>query len=158
MLIIALTLICSYIYPEETRDIWISVNYPRTIESNGKKLFDLIIKNNEDTAIYELELLVLNDAGLEIVLDKTKIYTIEPKETVIIKMEIINPQKYYFSKETSIIFKLSNNDYTIKNDYTFTIKPIENFWGFVIISITLILIISFVLIFIKISKGEENVR
>jgi uncharacterized membrane protein len=156
-LITVLSLFCVLLYAEETVNIRAGIYSPKIIKSNGKETFDLSITNGESMAMNDLMLLVSNDGDLEIILDKIKIDTIEPKETVIVNMEIINTQKYYFSKDTLVTLKISNNQFTKDFSYKFTIKPVEKFWFFVIISIVTILIVLFVFIFIKINKGEKNV-
>jgi uncharacterized membrane protein len=151
-------LLCVYIYAAETADIKVSFDYPRNIKSNGKTLSKLAITNRGEISLYNLELLFMNDDNLEIVADKTKIDKLDPKEAIIINVEIINNHRYYFSKKTVIKFKISNSEFSIDNSDTFTIKPVANFWLFMIISITAILTAFFVFIFIKLNKGEENVR
>jgi uncharacterized membrane protein len=151
-------LLCVYIYAAETADIKVYFNYPRNIKSNGKTSVKLDITNKGDIPLYDLELLFMNDDNLEIVADKTRIDKLDPKEKFPINMEIINNHKYYFSKKTAIKFKISNSEFSIDDSDTFTIKPVENFWLFMIISITAILTAFFVFIFVKLNKGEENVR
>jgi uncharacterized membrane protein len=155
---IILSLFCTYIYAEEIPNINVQLIYPRNIKSNGNEFFDLSIKNYENIVFYNLELSVLNDDSLEIILDKKRIAKLEPNETITINMEIINTYKYYFSKDAFITFKISNDEFTKEIRYQFTIKPVEKFWFLIILSIALITAILFVLIFIKINKGEENVR
>jgi uncharacterized membrane protein len=139
-------------------DVRVFLTYPRTIKSNGKRLSALEISNSGNITLYDLELLFLNDDGLEITADITKIDKIDPKETISIKMEIINNYKYYFSKDTFIDLKISNNEFSKNYSYKLTIKPVEKFWLLVIMLITLILTALFIFIFIKINKGEEDVR
>jgi uncharacterized membrane protein len=158
VLTIIFLLFCVCIYAAETADIKVSFDYPRNIKSNGKTLSKLEITNRREISLYDLELLFTNDDNLEIVADKTKIDKLDPKETITINMEIINNYKYYFSKKTVIRLKTSNSEFSINDSYSFTIKPVENFWLFMIISITVILTAFFVFIFIKLNKGEENVR
>ena len=154
--IVVLSLLCTYIYAEEIPNINVSLSYLRNIKSNGKEYIDSSIKNNENIAFYNLELSVLNDDNLEIILDKKRIAKLEPNETITVNMEIINNYKYYFSKDTFITFKISNDEFTKDIRYKFTIKPVKNFWFFVIMSVALITTILFIIIFIKINKGEEN--
>ena len=158
ILTIILSLFCTYIYAEEIPNINVSLGYSRNIKSNGKEFIDFGIKNYENIVFYNLELSVLNDDNLEIILDKKRIAELWPDETITINMEIINNCKYYFSKDTFITFKISNDEFTKEIRYKFTIKPVEKFWFLIILSIALIITILFILIFIKISKGEENVR
>jgi uncharacterized membrane protein len=157
-LTIIFSLFCTYAFSIETPDIKVSYSYPRNIKSNGKESFILSIYNNEDTALYDLELSTFNDNNLEITLDKLKIGKIEPKETIKINMEIINSNKYYFSKKVFITVKISNEEFSKDDQYSFTIKPVDNFWRLIIISVALLSSVSFTVIFIKTNKGEENAR
>ena len=145
-----------YIYAAEMTDVWISIDYPREIKSNGTKSTIIEISNRGDTAFHDLELLVLNNDDLEIVLEKTRIDRLKPKETIYINMEIINKNKYYFSKDVFLTLKLSNDGDSNISRHKFTIKPVNNFWQIIIISISVVLIISFILLFIKTNKGELN--
>jgi uncharacterized membrane protein len=155
-------LFCTYVYSIETPNnietpsIRVHFTYPRTINSNGKKSFIIDIYNDGDIALYNLKLSTSNKDNLEITLDKTKIEKIEPKETIQLNMEIINSDKYYFSKDTIITLKISNDEFSKDAWDKFTIKPIDNFWRFIIISVALLLSILFIVIFIKTNKGEEN--
>jgi uncharacterized membrane protein len=144
------------VYSIETPNIKVNFSYPRNIKSNGKSSFIISIYNNEVITLYNLELSTSNENNLEISLDKIKIEKIEPKETVHINMEIINSNKYYFNKDVIITLNTSNNEFS-KDDWdSFTIKPVDNFWRFIIISVALLLSVSFTVIFIKTNKGEEN--
>jgi hypothetical protein len=86
-LITVLSLFCVFIYAEETANIRAAIYSQKIIKSNGKETFDLNITNGESMAMKDMILLVSNDGDLEIILDKIKIDTIEPKETVIVNME-----------------------------------------------------------------------
>jgi hypothetical protein len=156
VLTIIFLLSCSYAYSTEKPNIEFNLSFPRNIKSNGREMFDLGIYNKEDTTLYNLDLSAFNDNNLEIILDKIKIEKIEPKETIKINMEIINNNKYYFSKKASITLKISNAEFSKDYRCGFTIKPVDNFWRFIIISVALLLSVSFTVIFIKINKGEEN--
>jgi uncharacterized membrane protein len=153
--IIIFLLFCIYAYSTETPNIRVSYSYPTNIKSN-KVSFILSIYNNEDTALYDLKLSAFNDNNLEIILDKIKIEKIEPKEIIKINMEIINNNKYYFSKNVFITLNISNDEFSKDDRNRFTIKPVDNFWRFIIISVALILSVLFTVIFIKTNKGEEN--
>jgi uncharacterized membrane protein len=146
------------IFTAETPSIRTTFSSPRVINSNGKTLREFEISNNGTSTIHDLELLFTNDDGLEIKADKTKINKIDPKETIVTYVEITNNYKYYFDKETFIRIKIFNNEYSDNFAYKFTIKPVDNFWLSIIISISLILTVSFIIIFIRINKGDENVR
>jgi uncharacterized membrane protein len=156
MLMLILLLFCTYAFAAETTDIKVSLDYPREIKSNEKKLFELNVYNGENIVLHDLELSVLDHDDLEITLNKTRIDSIEPKETVIIYMEIITNNTYYFDKDTTIALKISNNEFTKDFGYKLTIKPVENFWFFIILAIALMLTILFIIIFIKLNRGEEN--
>ena len=155
-LLFILALLCSYIYAEEKVNIRMNMISPQKFKSNGKTLYTMNIENNENIVFYDLELTAFNDDNLEIIFDRAKINKIEPKENIRINMEIINNKKYYFNKDNYITYKISNDEYF--NDYSckYTIKPEENFWFFIIMSFALILTVCFIIIFIKINKGEEN--
>jgi len=155
-LAIIFSLFCTYAYSIETPNIELNISSPRNIKSNGRESFDLSIYNRENTALYNLDLSAFNNNNLEIILDKIKIEKIEPKETIKINMEIINNNKYYFNEKILITLKISNDEFSKDNRYSFIIKPVDNFWRFIIISVALLLSVFFILIFIKTSKGEEN--
>jgi len=157
-LIVVLSLLCTYIYAEETAKIRVYLDSPREIRANGKEPRKLDISNEGNIVLYDLALTVLSDDIFEVTLDKTRIDSIKPNETITVNMEIANNQKSYFSKEAFFTIKVSNNEITKESNFRFTIKPVENFWFSIIISTTLITIILFILIFIKINKGEENAR
>jgi uncharacterized membrane protein len=156
VLAIILTLFCSYIYAAERENIVVDLGFPRDIESGEKGLFSLRIKNFESVTLHDLELSVSSDDILEITLDKIKIDSITPNETITVNMEIINNQRYYFSKDTFVTLKISNNEFTKDTRFRFTLKPVKNFWFSIIMSIALIAAVLFIVIFIKINKGEEN--
>jgi uncharacterized membrane protein len=155
-LIVILTLLCTYIYAEEITQIRLYLNSPREIRSNEKKTGELEISNEGNIVLHDLELTVLSGDILEVNLDRTRIDTIKPNERIFINMEIINNHRYYFSKDAFITLKISNDEITKENRYKFTIEPVKNFWFSIIMLIALITIISFIVIFIKINKGEEN--
>jgi uncharacterized membrane protein len=157
-LIFILLLFCSYLCIAEKANIRIQLTYPQTIKSDGKTSYSIFLENNENKALYDLELASFNDANLEISFDRIKINKIEPKENIKINVEINNHYKYYFSKDTFITFEISNNEYFNEYRYKFTIKPVENFWFLIMLSIILLLTILFAIIFLKLEKGEENVR
>ena len=157
MLTLILLLFCTYIFAAEAADIRVNLSSPREIKSNEKKAFELSIYNVGNIVLHNLELSVFNDDGLEIILNETRIDSIESKETIIIYMEIINNNTYYFSKETSIALKISNDEFTKDFGYKLTIKPIENFWFFTILAVASIVTILFIIIFITLNRGEENV-
>lgn len=148
------TLVCTYIYPI---NISAYLNWPRNVRSSGSDFFELTITNNENIALYNLELFVSNDENLEVILDKQNIIKLDPKEAVKINMEIVNKNKYYFSKETFVRLKISNDEYSTSIGYKLIIKPVENFWLFFILSVSLLLTLVFVIIYIKINKGEKDV-
>ena len=159
-LAIIFLLFCTYVYSAETSNetpnIKVNFTYPRNINSNGTKSFIISIHNREDTALYNLKLSASNKDNLEITLDKTKIEKIEPDETIQVNMEILNSNKYYFKKDAVITLNISNDEFSKDAWDSFTIKPVDNFWRFIIISVALLLSVSFIVIFIKTSKGEEN--
>jgi uncharacterized membrane protein len=130
----------------------------KNIKSNGREFHNFYIINYDDSTFYNLELSVINDDNLEIIMDKNRIAKLEPSDRFAINMEIINNNKYYFKKDIFITIKISNDEFTKNIRHSFTIKPVEKFWLFTILSIALILTVLFVLIFIKINQGEENVR
>jgi uncharacterized membrane protein len=156
MLTPILLLFCTYISVAETADIRVRLISSQEIKPNEKKTLVLSIHNDENMALHDLELSVLNDDDLEITLNKTRIYSIEPKETVMIDMEVTTTNTYYFDKDTFIALKISNDEFAKDFRYKLTIKPVENFWLFMILSIALIITILFVIIFIKLNRGEEN--
>jgi uncharacterized membrane protein len=145
-------------YAAEIDSIRAYLPYPRNIKSNGKELLELEIKNDGSMTFYGLELLFSNDDGLEIMADKMIIDKIDPREAVIINIEIINNYKYYFSKDTFIRLKMSNDESSKNIGFNYTIKPVENFWVFIIMALALILTVLFILIFVKSNRGEENAR
>jgi len=156
-LAIIFSLFCTYAY--STEDIpYIKVNfsYPRNISSNGKTSFIININNKEDKALYDLELSTSTKEDLEITLDIIKIERIEPNEVIQVTMEIVNNNKYYFSKDVIITLNISNDEFSKDAWDSFTIKPVDNFWRLIIISVALLLSVFFILIFIKTNKGEEN--
>jgi uncharacterized membrane protein len=155
-LMVMLSLLCTYIYAEETAKIRIYLTSPREIRANEKESRRFDISNDGNIILHNLALTVLSDDILEVKLDKTRIDTIKPNETISVNMEIMSNHRYYFSKEAFFTLKISNDEITKESNFTFTIKPVKNFWFCIIMSITLITIILFIVIFIKINKGEEN--
>jgi len=161
ILVIILLLFCSVVYAEKKAKIMVYDGYPTNIKSSGKTIRTIDIANNEKEALYDLEVSLLNDDNLEITLDGVKIVKIdkiEPNEQFRIKLEINNERKYYFDKEIWITYKISNDEYYNEFRRFYTIKPVENFWFFTILSIGLVLVVIFIIIFIKLNKGENNVR
>ena len=158
VLTVILALFCAYTYAAEMADMSVSVDlsFPREIKSGEKGLFSFRIKNYENIALHDVELSVSSDDILEITLDKTKIDSIKPNETITVNMDIINNYRYYFSKVTFVTLKISSNEFAKDIRYQFTIQPVKNFWFFMIISIASIITVLFVVIFVKINKGEEN--
>jgi uncharacterized membrane protein len=161
-LILVFSLLCTYLYADKELNtepnIDIQLVSSKNIISNEREFHNFFVTNRDRSAFYDLELTVTNDANLEIILDKNKIAKLEPNDKIKVDMEIINNYKYYFDKDIFITIKISNDEYTKSDRRRFTIKPVENFWFFTILSIALIIIVLFVLIFIKINQGEENVR
>jgi hypothetical protein len=148
----------TYIKAVEIPNISVRISSPRNIKSNGNTFIDIIIRNNEKIPLQNLELFILNYDDLEIIMMNNIINRLNPNQSIVLSMEIINNKKYYFDKETFITIKISNNEYMFENRLKLTIKAIDKFWLFVILLVTTILIISFILIFNKINKGEENVK
>jgi len=153
---VVLLLFCSIIYATEA-NIRLIGHFQRDIKSNDKTTFSIYFENNGNDTLYNLELSALNDDNLNIIFDMVKINRIEPKEQLQINVEINNKKKYYFDKETFITYRISNNEYSNTFRHRYTIKPVENFWFFTILSIALSLTILFIIIYIKLDKGEKNV-
>jgi uncharacterized membrane protein len=153
---VVLLLFCSTIYATEA-NIRLIGHFQRDIKSNDKTAFSIYFENNGNDTLYNLELTALNDDNLDIMFDMVRINRIEPKEQLQINVEINNDKKYYFDTDTFITYKISNNEYSNVFRYRYTIKPVENFWFFTILSISLLLIILFIVLFIKLDKGEKNV-
>jgi len=156
-LIIIFIFSCSIIFATERANIRLSEHSQRNIKSNGITLYSILIVNEGNNVLYDLELSAINDDNLEIKFEKIKIFKLDPKESIRINVEINSKIKHYFDKDTFITYKISNNYYSNEFCYKYTIKPFEKFWFFTIISISLVLIILFVLMFIKLDKGEKNV-
>ncbi|MCL2801536.1 MAG: hypothetical protein FWD28_07260 [Treponema sp.] len=156
ILIIVIFLSCSIIYATEA-NIRITGHHQRNIISSGKTTVFIFVENNGNNVLYNLELSALNDDNMEITFESNIINKIEPKESIIINVDINNKNKYIFDKDTFITYKISNNVYSNEFRHKYTIKPVENFWFFTILSIALLLTILFVLLFVKLDKGEKDV-
>ena len=154
-LILVLLFFCFNIYATEV-SIRLIGHFQRDIKSNEKTLFSINFENNGNETLHDLELTALNDDNLEIIFDKVRINKIYPKESLQINVEINNNKKYFFDKETFITYKISNNDYSNDFRYKYTIKPVKNFWFLTILSIALSLTVLFIILFIKLDKGESN--
>ena len=155
-LIIILLFSCSIIFAAEKANIGIITYYPYIIYSNTETSFYIYIVNNEDKTLYDLELSAFCDDNAEVTFDRARIAKIEPKENIRINVNITSKNKYYFDKDTFITYKISNNEFFYENRIKYTIKPVENFWVFIILSVVLLLIVVFVLIFFKLNKGEKD--
>jgi uncharacterized membrane protein len=155
-LMIVLLLFCTNIYSSEFSNLNVNLSSPRNIRSNGIETFELRLNNRGDTALYNINFTIIYNDDLEISLSKMQINTLEPRENIILYMEIINNNRYIFDKETLISVRISNEEHENNYRYRFTIKPIENFWLFVILSLTLTIVFIFITIYIKINKGEKN--
>jgi len=140
----------AYLFPI---DIYIN-NYPRNIISNEKASFTIKLNNDENNTLYDLDISTHNDNDLEIILDKTRIEKIGPKETIEIKMDVTSKNKYYFNRNAYITIKVSKNEILYHNKYSFDIKPVKYFWSVISVSFVLLLSVLFIVIFIKISKGD----
>jgi len=156
VLAVAFLLLFMSMHAAESANLRIYLNYPRNITSNGKTNFSFDIRNEEDKALNNLEISMSSENGLEVSLDRSIIGAIRPGETVTVNVEIVNNRKYYFSEETFVTLIVSNDEYFNSNRYRFTIKPVENFWVILIASIASLLTVLFIVLFIRLNKGEEN--
>ena len=157
ILTIILSLFCTYIFAIEFENIRVHLSHPRYIQSNDVETFVLSISNRGDTALHNLELSVRYNDNLLIVLGQQKIDALEPAETVRIPMEIINNHSHFFDTNTLVTLTIANEDYASNFRFSFTIRAIENFWGLVILSLASIMVVLFIIIYIKADKGEKNV-
>jgi len=153
---IILSLCCTYIFSIEFENLRVHMGHPRDIKSNGAETFTLSISNRGDAALYNLELSVIYNDDLIIVLSQPKIAVLESGETIRVNMEIINNRSYFFDRNTLVILNITNEDYESNFRFMFTIRHIENFWFWVILSLAAIMIFLFIIVYIKANKGEKN--
>jgi uncharacterized membrane protein len=156
ILAIILLLFCTYIYSIEFQNVGVNLSSPRNIGSNSVETFVLSISNRGNATLYNLELSVIYNDDLIIALAQTRVYSLEPRETVRIDMEIINNSRYFFDKETFVILRMLNEEYESNFRFRFVIRSIENFWFFAILSLASVIICLFIIIYIKVNKGDRN--
>ena len=149
-------LLCTYIHSNEFPNFSANIHSSRYIRSSGSDTFELRINNGGDTTLYNIELSVVNNDDLDMHLNKTRMDILQPKENLILYLEINNSKNYFFDKETFVSLRVYNEEYESNYRFRFTIKPIEYFWFFIIIIFAAIMTISFVIIFIKLTKGDKN--
>jgi len=158
---IILLLVCTYIHSMEFAGVSTNIT-PQNIGSNSAEIFELAITRRrfagaaERPAFYNLELSVAHDDRLRITLDQTRIDSLEPGDNIRINMEIINNYSFFFNESTIITINMSNEDYQRSFQHRFTIRAVENFWLFVILILTLMLICVFIIIYVKTNKEEKN--
>ena len=155
-LTILLLLLCTHINSTEFQAIFIDLGRPRNIRSNSAKTFELTVDNRGNTPFRNLELSTVHSDDLLVNLDITRIDSLEPGGRVRINMEVINNHTSFFDEQTTITVTVSNEDHNRSFHHRFTIKPVENFWLFVILTLTLIVICLFILIYVKASIRGKN--
>ena len=130
---------------------------PRNIHSNVRNVFAISFSNSRTGITYEnIVLSVEYEGHLEISLDRSRIDIINPGESLTVYMEVINDRNYFFDEPTYISVRISNEDNERIISNRFTIKTMENFWLYVISSFSVVLILIFIVLYIKLNKGEEN--
>ena len=155
-LAIILSLCCSFLFSMEFENIRVHLCFPRTIPSNNIQTLILSISNRGDVAIHNLELSVTHSDDLTIVLNRSGIDTLEYGRTVRVTMEVSSNRTHFFDKNTLVMVNIANEDYESNFRYTFTITAIENFWLLIILSLAIIIIVLFIVVYIKANKGEKN--
>ncbi|MCL2381030.1 MAG: hypothetical protein FWC64_05485 [Treponema sp.] len=159
ILTIILLSFCAYVYATEFPSVFVNIS-PRIIRSNSVETFELTISNRrsfgnrEIPTLYNLELSVEHNDDLIVTLSQTRIDFLEPGDNFRINMEITNNHKFFFDEVTFITVNVSNEDYESSFPLRFTIRQVENFWFFVIL--TSMVIGLFVIIYIKANKREKN--
>jgi ATP-dependent Zn protease len=157
LLIVIFLLIYTHIHSVDFTSLSVGLSNPRNIRSNNIENFVINVWNRGDTVINNLELSVTHNEYLISVLDQTRIDTLEPRETVRINVEISNNLNYFFDKNTYLSVKIFNEEHESNYSFRLTIKPIENLWFFIILSLMSIIIFLFIIVYIKLNKGEKNV-
>jgi len=156
ILAIILSLCCASLFPIEFENLRVHLGHPRDIPSNGAGTFAPSISNRGDAALHNLKLSVKYNDDLLIILGRQKIYTLEPGETVRVTMEISNNHSHFFNRNTLVTLNIINEDYESNFRFGFTIRPVENFWFFVILSLAALMVFLFIIVYIKANKGEKN--
>jgi uncharacterized membrane protein len=164
ILAVVLSLLRAYIYAgdgasvDRVLRINFEVSQPRELRSNGKENFELWVFNDGNAPLHNVRISASSDVELEINLDMSEIGILEAGETYRINMEIVSRNMRYFNERAFIIFRISTDELATRTaQLSFTIRPVERFWFFVIISLTSALTLLFILIFVKLNKGEKNV-
>jgi len=156
ILAIILTLCCASLFSIEFENVRVLLGHPRDIQSNSAETFTLSISNRGAAALHNLELSVIYNDDLLIVLGQPRIDTLEPGETVRMTMEIVNNHSRFFDRNSLVIVTMVNEDHESNFRFTFTIRAIENFWFFVILSVAATMAVLFIIVYIKADKGEKN--
>jgi len=156
ILTVILLLFCTYLFSIEFENVRVHLGHPRNIQSNSVETFALSISNRGNAALHNLELSVIYDDDLIIVLSQQKIDTLEPGETVRLTMEISNNHSHFFDRNSLIIFSIANEDHESNFRFGFTIRAIENFWIWIILALASIVVVLFIIVYIKADKGEKN--
>ena len=156
ILSIILLLFCTYIFSMEFENIRVHLSHPRYMQSNSIETFTLSINNRGDAALHSLELSVTCNDDLLVVLSRQKIDFLEPGETVRITVEISNSHSHFFDRNNLVAFNITNEDYAGNFSFRITIRAIENFWFLVILSLAALMIVLFIIVYIKTNKGEKN--
>jgi len=156
ILTVILSLCCASLFPAEFENLRVHLGHPREIPSNGTGAFDLRISNRGNAALHNLELAANRNDDVLVVFSQPKINTLEPGETVRVTMEISNNHSYFFDRTTLVTLTVANEDHVSTFRFMFTIRSVENFWFFVIVSFAALMIVLFIIIYIKANRGEKN--
>ena len=156
ILTIALLLCCTALFPVEFENLRVHLGTPRDIPSNGTGTFELRISNRGDAPLHHLELTARYNDDVLVVLGQSQINALEPGETVRVGMEITSNRNHFFDRNTFVTLTVANEDRAGTFRFRFTIRPVENFWGLAILSLAALMIVLFIIIYIKANRGEKN--
>ena len=156
LLVIIVSFCCVSLFPTEFENLRVHLGQTRDVPSNGAATFTLRINNRGSAALHQLELSVRYNDDLQVVLGRYIIDTLEPGETIGVTMEIANNRSHFFDRNTPITLIIANEDHENTFSFRFTIRPVEHFWLWAIVSLAAVMTVLFIIVYIKANKGEKN--
>ena len=131
-------------------------NYNETQDSNSNSILIIKLENKTDQPIKNIKLTKDNFEGVTLNINPQAILLLKPGEITLVELSIANSIDSLFKREKIIIPIYVNVENKIQDrtNLTLSIVPPEQFWIIFAASLSLILIVIFVTIFIKLSKSN----
>ena len=144
------------VFSAEFENLSVNLGYPRQIRSNESGTVEITFNNRGSIAFHNLQLSVFFDDDLDIKLNESWISVLEGGEIQRINLEITSKNRHIFNNEAQFSLRVQNDEYESNFRYRLVLLPMENFWTITVIFFALFIIFIFVIIYIKVNKGELN--